>query len=209
MKLRHICFLAAVFLIARSAPLPAQDVTTTTTPAVESAESQSPAPSFLDEPDGATEETPALPDMGSTITRVIAVMLILFVALFIGLAVFQKLARRGLRIGNEKRPLQLVDRLTLGPRTSICLIRTAVFGLLALPRRLFLLLLLLVLILLLAVVLSRLIFLLLLLLFQRFSGQRQIVFGFSVGGIYGQGLLVCLDGAFKIVLLKISVADII
>jgi flagellar biogenesis protein FliO len=79
--------------------------------------------SYLDE-DETSPTSPELPSMGSALVRLIAVMALLFALLFGGIVLFQKIARRGLTVGGGSRPLRIVDRVSLGPKSSVCLVQT-------------------------------------------------------------------------------------
>jgi len=106
---------------AEPAPVPsASPEAADTSPAAASPESAVGEDLLAEE--ASEEEAPALPDMGKTLLRMVLFMLLLLGLLVAGAVVFQRWARGRITLGGPKRPLRVVDRLTLGPKTGICLV---------------------------------------------------------------------------------------
>jgi len=106
---------------AESAPVPsASSETADTSPTAASPESAVGEDLLAEE--ASEEEVPALPDMGKTLLRMVLFMLLLLGLLVAGAVVFQRWARGRITLGGPKRPLRVVDRLTLGPKTGLCLV---------------------------------------------------------------------------------------
>jgi flagellar biogenesis protein FliO len=83
--------------------------------------------SYLDESEEVESDSPSepyVPKFGEAMGRLIGVMVLLFALLVGGLVLFQKFSRRGLTLGGESRPLRVMDRVSLGPRSSVCLVQT-------------------------------------------------------------------------------------
>lgn len=79
--------------------------------------------SYLDEEEGT--DISDVPKMPRAISRVVVVMIFLFALLLGGLVIFQKISRKGLNFGGDsKRPLRVVDRVSVGPKSSVCLVQT-------------------------------------------------------------------------------------
>jgi len=77
---------------------------------------------LLDESDAAPEPGVDLPDMSTALVKLVVVMLLLLGLLVAGVLVFQRFARGRLKLGRGNRPLRIVDKLALGPKTGICLL---------------------------------------------------------------------------------------
>lgn len=120
MKRSHssLCLAFAAFLaLTIAGPILAQTPAGPATPAQ--------GGSFLDETEPANRNSsPSDFDPTKTLVRVVLVMVLLSAVLTGGLVLFQRISRRGLKFGSESRPLRMVDRLVLGPKSSVCLVQT-------------------------------------------------------------------------------------
>jgi flagellar biogenesis protein FliO len=111
-------WILCVAACAAAAPAPQAD---------EAATEPDPTPerSFLDEPDAFSEDAPAAPNMTSTLARMVLAMVLILGLLVGGLFLVQKFSRRRFHLGAGDRPLRILDKVALGPKSSIVLLKTS------------------------------------------------------------------------------------
>jgi flagellar biogenesis protein FliO len=104
----------ALLLTASAAPALAQDAVAPGTP---------PQKSFLDEGPDATTPAAEEPGLARVLLRLVLALVLIFALLVGGLVIFQRVARRGLKLpGVGDRPLNVMDRVSLGPKQGVVLL---------------------------------------------------------------------------------------
>lgn len=63
-----------------------------------------------------------LPDMSKALVKMVLFMMLLLGLLVAGAVAFHRFARGKIKLGGTDRPLRIIDRLTLGPKSGVCLI---------------------------------------------------------------------------------------
>ena len=91
------------------------------------ASAATPSPDTEDTPllaatDTVTVPGAELPDMTKALVKVVVVMVLLLGLMAGGVILFQRFARGRLRLTGGDRPLRIVDKLALGPKTWVCLL---------------------------------------------------------------------------------------
>jgi flagellar protein FliO/FliZ len=76
---------------------------------------------FLSDNTGKTANSD-MPDMGAAAMRMVITMLVLCGLLVGGMVLFNRYARRRLKLGGGERPLRVLDRVQLGPKKSVCIL---------------------------------------------------------------------------------------
>jgi flagellar biogenesis protein FliO len=102
-------------------------------PAVHSAASATPdiaiqaaaaATSFMDSPESADTAGSAVPRVGVTLARLVGALALIGALLLGSLILFKRFAGRALKLtrGGSEKPLRVVERVSLGAKTHICLL---------------------------------------------------------------------------------------
>jgi len=126
--LAAILLLPAGAAVAQDAEPPETAAASNTDAAAAEESPVAPSPDAVTGEDLLAEETPAkdrtpdVPDMGEALLKMVVFMLLLLGLLVAGAVVFQRWIRGRVSLGGPKRPLRLVDRLALGPKTGLCLV---------------------------------------------------------------------------------------
>ena len=115
-----VALLAVPGIAAAQIPAPATTTTTLAAPANATAPAQK---SFLDEDAEAPGQVPEGPGLAQTLLRLALALAFIFALLVGGLILFQRVARRGIKLpGAGDRPLHVVDRVSLGPKQGVVLL---------------------------------------------------------------------------------------
>lgn len=106
--------------VSAQTPAPAAPTTTLAVPASSAAPAQK---SFLDEDTEAPGQAPEEPGLAKTLLRLTLALAFIFALLVGGLILFQRVARRGIKLpGSGDRPLHVLDRVSLGPKQGVVLL---------------------------------------------------------------------------------------
>ena len=99
-----------------------------TQPATESAANQENAAAddiLLEEEEPVSDFRDQVPDMSRVLAKFVLAMVVVVALLVVGLMGYQKLTRRGFKLGRAAPPgggLHIVDKLSLGPKQWVCLL---------------------------------------------------------------------------------------
>jgi flagellar biogenesis protein FliO len=95
-----------------------------TAPDSSAARAAAPATSFMDAPEGADTAGSAVPHVGAALARLVGALALIGALLLGGLVLLKRFAGRTLKLarGGPEKPLRVVERVSLGPKTHICLI---------------------------------------------------------------------------------------
>ena len=80
--------------------------------------------SFMDSPEGADTAGSAVPHVGVTLARLVGALVLIGALLLGGLILFKRFAARTLKFarGGTEKPLRVVEKVSLGAKTHICLL---------------------------------------------------------------------------------------
>ena len=83
-----------------------------------------PETSFMDSPEGADTAGSAVPHVGVTLARLVGALVLIGALLLGGLVLFKRFAGRTLKFarGGTEKPLRVVEKVSLGAKTHICLL---------------------------------------------------------------------------------------
>ena len=83
-----------------------------------------PEASFMDSPEGADTAGAAVPHVGITLARLVGALALIGALLLGGLILFKRFAGRTLKFarGGTEKPLRVVEKVSLGAKTHICLL---------------------------------------------------------------------------------------
>ncbi len=83
-----------------------------------------PETSFMDSPEGADTAGAAVPHVGTTLARLVGALTLIGALLLGGLILFKRFASRTLKFarGGTEKPLRVVEKVSLGAKTHICLL---------------------------------------------------------------------------------------
>lgn len=96
-------------------------VTTSNSAAVPAAKTET---SFMDTPEAADTAGSAVPHAGVTLARLVGALVLIGALLLGGLILFKRFASRTLKFarGGTEKPLRVVEKVSLGAKTHICLL---------------------------------------------------------------------------------------
>jgi flagellar biogenesis protein FliO len=97
------------------------DGATANSAAVQAAKPQT---SFMDAPEGADTTSSAVPNVGSTLARLVGALVLIGALLLGGLVLFKRFAGRTLKFarGGTEKPLRVVEKVSLGAKNHVCLL---------------------------------------------------------------------------------------
>jgi flagellar biogenesis protein FliO len=84
-----------------------------------------PETSFMDSPEGAADTAgSAVPHVGVTLARLVGALVLIGALLLGGLVLFKRFAGRTLKLarGGTEKPLRIVEKISLGAKTHLCLL---------------------------------------------------------------------------------------
>jgi flagellar biogenesis protein FliO len=83
-----------------------------------------PETSFMDSPESADTAGSAVPHVGVTLARLVGALVLIGALLLGGLILFKRFAARTLKFarGGTEKPLRVVEKVSLGAKTHICLL---------------------------------------------------------------------------------------
>jgi flagellar biogenesis protein FliO len=95
-----------------------------TTPDSAATRAAAPAASFMDAPEGAEATGSAVPRVGLTLARLVGALVLIGALLLGALILLKRFAGRTLKLarGGPEKPLRIVERVSLGAKTHICLL---------------------------------------------------------------------------------------